>query len=149
MLNEHLSQLFERDLLRLKAEMDAYADETQPWRVLPGTSNAGGNLCLHVLGNLRHFVGQVLGNSGYVRNRPFEFSAKDIPLATIAAWIDETIEVVPATVRKLTPQALDARYPEKVFDDEMTTAFFLVHLLAHLSYHLGQINYHRRIIAAS
>ncbi|MEO8173519.1 MAG: DinB family protein, partial [Sediminibacterium sp.] len=114
---------------------------------VPGTSNPGGNLCLHLLGNLQHYIGHVLGNSGYVRNRPKEFSDKDIPVSELFDLIDHTVAAVAKTIRSLNETTLGKTYPEKVFEYDMTTEYFLLHLLAHLNYHLGQINYHRRIIA--
>jgi hypothetical protein len=149
MLTENLATLFERDLLKLKTEVNAYADEKKLWLPVPGTTNPGGNLCLHLLGNLQYYIGNVLGNSGYIRDREKEFSLKDIPLTSINKTIGSTISVITKTVSNLPPQTLVALYPQKVFADEMTTEFFLLHLLAHLSYHLGQINYHRRIIEAT
>ncbi|MES2330598.1 MAG: DinB family protein [Bacteroidota bacterium] len=146
MLTENLAKLFERDIQRLKTEIDAYHDEKKLWIALPGTSNPGGNLCLHLLGNLQHYIGGVLGRSGYVRDRPKEFSNKDIPVAELTTMIDHTVSVVTKTIRSLDKETLAADYPEKVFEYDMTAEYFLLHLLAHLNYHLGQINYHRRMI---
>jgi hypothetical protein len=147
MLTENLALLFERDILKLKSEINAYPDEKKLWVALPGTSNPGGNLCLHLLGNLQHYIAGVLGNSGYLRNRPIEFSSKDIPLYVLNDLVDHTVTVVTKTIRSLDNKDLAKNYSEKVFDYEMTTEYFLLHLLAHLSYHLGQINYHRRMSA--
>ncbi len=41
---------------------------------------------------------------------------------------------------------LEAEYPILVFDHKTSTEYLLVHLTGHLNYHLGQINYHRRLI---
>ena len=169
MLTENLAVLFERDILKLKTEINAYTDETQLWVTLPGTGNSGGNLCLHLLGNLQHYIGALLGGSGDIRNRPEEFSQKNIPLSEINKTIDHTIEVVTKTICSLSPEKLNGIYPEKVLDktftpeflkalqalspgkepdNSFTTEYFLLHLLAHLNYHLGQINYHRRFLQA-
>ncbi|MES2373289.1 MAG: DinB family protein [Bacteroidota bacterium] len=147
MLTENLAVLFERDIQKLKTEINAYADETKLWITVPGTSNPGGNLCLHLAGNLQHYIGGVLGNSGYLRDRPKEFSDKDIPVPALNGLIDHTASVVVKTIRSLDNKTLANNYPEKVFEYEMTTEYFLLHLLAHLNYHLGQINYHRRMSA--
>jgi uncharacterized damage-inducible protein DinB len=146
MLTENLALLFERDILKLKTEIGAYDDEKKLWVTAPGISNSGGNLCLHLLGNLQHYIGAVLGNSGYTRNRPEEFSQKNIPVAELIAKLDHVSLLVPQTVRSLSAETLAKEYPEKVFDYPMTTEYFLLHLLAHLNYHLGQINYHRRML---
>ena len=149
MLTENLAVLFERDIQKLKAEITAYRNESHLWLAVPGTGNPGGNLCLHLLGNLQHYIGGVLGNSGYVRTRPTEFSSKNVAVTELVNRMDHTASIVTQTVRSLTDLQLAASYPEKVFDYDMTTAYFLLHLLAHLNYHLGQINYHRRMIEAT
>lgn len=147
MLTETLAKLFERDILKLKTEIGLYTDETLLWETVPGTSNSAGNLCLHLLGNLQHYIGGVLGESGYIRNRPEEFSNKHVPVAEMMHELQHTVAMVTQTIRSLSPQTLENEYPEKVFEYSMTTEYFLVHLLAHLDYHLGQINYHRRMIS--
>ena len=146
MLTENLATLFERDILKIKTAILAYKDEPKLWLTADGIGNSGGNLCLHLLGNLQHYIGGVLGNSGYIRNRPLEFSQKNIPAENMVAIIELTVQIVTKTIRSLPAENLAADYPEKVFDYSMTTEYFLLHLLAHLNYHLGQINYHRRLI---
>ncbi len=141
-----LIQLFERDLEKLKTEMSSYKDENTMWEVTGEISNSGGNLCLHICGNLQHFIGSVLGISGYKRDRDSEFSRKDIPVDELIRKIDHTIFTVKKTLNELDVNKLDEIYPINVFDKEMTTRFFLVHLITHLNYHLGQINYHRRLL---
>ncbi len=142
---QNLARLFERDIRKLQTEINAYTSDALLWEVFPGISNSGGNLCLHLLGNLRHYIGAVLGGSGYIRNRPLEFSAKNIPRETLNQTLDQVAMLVPGIIGSLTDAQMEALYPEKVFEYDMTTSYFLTHLLAHLGYHLGQINYHRRI----
>ncbi len=146
MLTQDLAKLFERDILRLKTEISSYTDESKLWITTEGISNSAGNLCLHLLGNLQHFIGGILGNSGYVRNRPEEFSQKNIPVADMIANIERIAILIPQTIGTLSVEDLEIDYPEKVLDHSMTTGYFLLHLLAHLDYHLGQINYHRRLL---
>lgn len=144
MLQENLSLLFERDIRRLQTEINAYRYENSIWKISGSISNSGGNLCLHLLGNLQHYIGAVLGKTGYKRNRPEEFTLKNIPLSEINVSIEQTISAVKLTIHSLADESMGDAYPEKVFDHPMTTEYFLLHLLAHLNYHLGQINYHRR-----
>ena len=146
MLQENLSLLFERDIRRLQTEINAYRDENTIWKISGSISNSGGNLSLHLLGNLQHYIGAILGKTSYKRNRPEEFTLKNVSLSEINASIEHTIEVVKHTILSITEESLENPYPEKVFDYPMTTEYFLLHLLAHLNYHLGQINYHRRIM---
>ena len=146
MVQEMLSQLFERDLTKLKADIKAYTNETDLWKTAEGISNSSGNLCLHLVGNLKHFVGKTLGNIPYERVREKEFSDKNIPIAVLEKSIGETLDGVLKTLQNLNDSELNSIYPINVFGKEMTTEWFLIHLYGHLNYHLGQINYHRRLL---
>ncbi|WP_044397339.1 DinB family protein [Lacinutrix sp. Hel_I_90] len=146
MIINTLIKLFKRDLAKLKEEIELYNDEANLWRVTQGISNASGNLCLHIVGNLNHFIGAEFGNTGYVRQRDLEFSLKQVPRAELLQQVDQTIHVVENTLIKLTAEDLQKDYRRRADEDAMTTAYFLVHLTMHLSYHLGQINYHRRLL---
>lgn len=148
MLRKVLIELYERDLEKLRSEIEQYADESDLWKISDGITNSAGNLCLHLIGNLKHFLGAVLGRSGYVRDRDAEFADKGTSKETILAEIDETLDVVRSTLAALTESDLDKPYPLEVFGHPMTTGYFLTHLTTHLSYHLGQINYHRRFLAS-
>ena len=63
MLSEILAELYERDLNKLKSEIEQYADEADVWTVTGDIANPAGVLCLHIAGNLRHFFGSVLGGT--------------------------------------------------------------------------------------
>ncbi len=146
MIQKVLLEIFERDLNKLRIETNLYEDENKLWITDKNIKNSGGNLCLHIIGNLNQFIGGVLGNSGYVRNRDAEFTDKGFPKKELLKMIDETQTVVANTIESLSEDDLEKIYPVEVFNGQMTTGFFLVHLTTHLNYHLGQINYHRRII---
>lgn len=146
MLVETLKSLFNRDLNKLKVEIESYQNENQLWVIDKNISNSGGNLCLHLIGNINTYIGAEIGKTGYVRDRPLEFSLKDISKSELIRKIDETILVVNNTLDLLTEEDLNTIYPQIVFEKEMTTGFFFVHLSTHLAYHLGQINYHRRLL---
>ena len=146
MLLETLKILFERDLKKLKLEIELYQNEDQLWVTKNGISNAAGNLCLHLIGNLNCYIGAELGKTNYIRNRPLEFSLYSIPKSELLTKIDETILVVNQSLSKITEQELQNEYPILVLENKTTVAHFLVHLSTHLAYHLGQINYHRRLI---
>jgi len=146
MLTETLEAIFTRDLNRLKLEIELYKNEKSIWIVDKEISNSAGNLCLHLIGNLNAYIGATLGKSDYIRNRELEFSLKDISKSELIKKIDETILVVNNSIRNLKNQDLEAEYPIIVFKETMSIEFFLVHLATHLSYHLGQINYHRRLL---
>ncbi|MCC7094328.1 MAG: DUF1572 family protein [Ignavibacteriaceae bacterium] len=152
-MTETLTQLFLRDLEKLKTEISSFKDEKNLWKISGDThldggqvKNSAGNLCLHLCGNLQHFVGAVLGNSEYIRNRDAEFSRKNVPQTELIKEIDEAIKIVNQTLESLSESDLNNIYPSNIFGEGTTTAGFLIHLAAHLNYHLGQINYHRRLI---
>jgi uncharacterized damage-inducible protein DinB len=144
-----LLKILERDLEKLRQEIEAYPDEESVWSVLPGTSNSAGNLCLHLAGNLQHFIGAVLGGSGYLRDREAEFSTRYLPKDRLLKEVDAARSEVVRTLSGLDPDQLAERYPVEVFGHPMTMEYFLIHLTAHLNYHLGQVNYHRRLLAGS
>ena len=146
MLTTTLQQIFKRDLEKLKIEIEAYKDETNLWAIDRAVTNSAGNLCLHLIGNLNHFIGAEFGKTGYVRDRPLEFSDKGVPREILIQKINDTITVVDVSLNKITDAQLQQEYPIIVFAEPMSTEYFLIHLAAHLSYHLGQINYHRRLL---
>lgn len=146
MLTETLTQLFERDLKRLANEISLYKDESHIWTVQKDISNSAGNLCLHLLGNLNHFIGATLGHTGYVRHRDDEFSLKNIPRQDLLLNISNCLLIVTETLQKLPEEDLAADFPIEVFGKKDSTEYMLIHLATHLSYHLGQINYHRRLV---
>lgn len=145
-LADSLAAIFARELATLHMEVEAYPTDQDLWRTAPGIANPGGTLALHLAGNLQHFIGAILGGSGYRRNRDAEFGDKSVPRQVILERIEEASRVVPQTVAGLGSGELDAEYPEPVAGVRLNTGDFLVHLAAHLSYHLGQLDYHRRIV---
>ena len=149
MLIEIVQSLFERDLNKLKTEIELYKDEKKLWVVEKNISNSAGNLCLHLVGNLNAYIGATLGSTGYVRHRDLEFSTKDVTQKELMEKIEATIGVVRQSLEGVTATQLAADYPIVVFKEKVTTAWFLVHLATHLNYHLGQINYHRRLLDTS
>lgn len=146
MIIDSIKSLFIRDINKLKKEIGLYSSEENLWIVENEIKNSGGNLCFHLIGNLKHFIGSVLGETGYIRQRELEFSSKNIPKEQLIKELDETIEVVVNTLNGLEDTDLEREYPIVVFKDKMNIGFFLIHLNTHLSYHLGQINYHRRLL---
>lgn len=145
-MQESLLQLFQRDIQKLYKEIESYQDESQLWKILDGTSNSGGNLALHLIGNLNTYFGKNLGNTCYVRNREAEFTDKNIPKEILLKSIEEVNQIVLKVLENLTDEQMKAIYSENVLGYEMTTEYFLIHLHGHLAYHTGQINYHRRIM---
>lgn len=139
--------LFERDIQRLQDEITAYEAENQLWELRPNIGNCAGNLALHLCGNLNHFIGATLGNSGYVRDRESEFTVKHVPKQELLEKIALTKKVVLSTLPQLQNADLNETYPLEFAGKALSTGEMLLQLLSHLNYHLGQINYHRRILS--
>lgn len=146
MLTDSLKTLYSRDLTKLKQELELYNSEDNIWRIDRNILNSAGNLSLHLIGNLNTYIGAELGNTGYIRNRPEEFSLKNVPRQELISKIERTIEMIDATLSSLTEDQLKSEYPQLVADAKVLTEYFLVHLATHLGYHLGQVNYHRRLL---
>ncbi len=146
MLKESLIELFERDLQKLIVEINLYKDEYDVWIIKGEISNSGGNLCLHLIGNLNHFIGATLGNTGYVRHREDEFSLKNVLRQDLVTNIENCILIVKETLAKLPTDDLSKDFPLEKHGTVVSNMGMLLHLYGHLTYHLGQINYHRRLI---
>jgi hypothetical protein len=141
-----LFAFFERDLNKLIAEVELYQLEENIWRVEKNIANSAGNLVLHLVGNLHTFIGKEIGKTNYVRDRELEFSQKNVPKQELIASINDTIIMVKNSLSALTNEDLEKDYPLMKFPEVVTNEYLLVHLATHLAYHLGQVNYHRRLI---
>ena len=141
-----LAFLFSRDLTRLRQQIEAFPNDEALWQTLPGVINPAGNLALHIEGNLREYVGRQLGKLPYQRNRPLEFSLNGMSRAEVSARIEELGRSIPAVIQGLSSEQMEMEYPEVVLEVATSTRQFLIHLYGHLNWHLGQINYLRRIL---
>lgn len=146
MLIDSLKTLLNRDLHKLKTEIESYQNESNIWKTPEGITNSAGNLCLHLIGNINTYIGAEFGKTGYVRNRALEFSLKNIPRADLLSKIEETIFIVNTALDNISEKDLKMEFPILVFEKKTSTEFMLIHLTTHLAYHLGQINYHRRLL---
>lgn len=146
MNKDALITLFERDLHKLITEIELYKNEENIWRVEKNINNSTGNLTLHLIGNLHTFIGKEIGKTNYVRNRDLEFSQQNVPRQKLISSINDTIEMVNNSLISITNEELKKDYPVLKFSKTESTEYLLVHLATHLTYHLGQINYHRRLI---
>lgn len=146
MLIQTLKTLFNRDLEKLSQEINAYKNEKNIWLTEDGISNSAGNLCLHLLGNLNTYIGAEIGKTGYIRNRDLEFSMKDVTRQELLEGITKMKEIVQRSLDLMKDNELEQEYALLVFKEKTSTGYFLVHLAVHLGYHLGQVNYHRRML---
>lgn len=145
MLLESLIKIFDRDLEKLKSEIKLFEKEENLWLVNGDIKNSAGNLALHLCGNLKHYVGHSIGGSSYIRERDKEFSLKNVTRLDILRNIEETKSVVLSTLKMLDDSKLKEIFSEKISIGKVEIGFLLIHLIAHLNYHLGQINYIRRL----
>ena len=146
---QQINAIIVRELTSLRAELDAYPADADVWRVVPGITNSAGNLALHLAGNLRHFIGGILGRTGYRRDRDAEFASTGVPRPELTRLIDAGIAEVERTMGSLSDSELEAEFPEPVAKVRVQTGDFLMHLASHLAYHLGQVDYHRRIVTGT
>jgi Protein of unknown function (DUF1572) len=146
MITDTLKTLFIRDLKKLQTEIELYQDETKIWWIEKSIANSAGNLCLHLVGNLNAYIGVGLAKTNYTRQRDLEFSLKDIPAAALIKKIQETMLVVETGLNNLSENQLEDDFPVLIWDKATKMEYTLVHLLTHLNYHLGQVNYHRRLL---
>ncbi|MEZ5012747.1 MAG: DinB family protein [Chitinophagales bacterium] len=149
MLANELNTIYQKHLDTLRTEIEAYADETLLWKTEPGINNSAGNLALHLTGNLQHFFGAILGNTGYVRKRDDEFGLKNVSREDLLTQIDVAQEVLNDLFLHMTDAAMQETYPVPQFGEGRSVHYVACYLLAHFDYHLGQINYHRRLLAGS
>jgi uncharacterized damage-inducible protein DinB len=146
MLVAAVAAILDRDLQALAREVAAYPDERALWQTPPGITNSGGTLAVHLAGNIRHYFGAKLGGTGYVRDRPAEFAARDLTRVTILAWIEEARAAVRAAAARTADERQEEDFPEVIAGVRVATGEFLIHLVSHFAYHLGQLDYHRRVV---
>lgn len=145
MLNHAIRDLFVRDLNKAAEEIESYPSDESLWEVSGDIANSAGNLGLHLAGNINHFFGSVLGRTDYVRERDLEFSSKGASRKEVALALRQAAKVVHDVLDAMNDDDLQNDYPEQFAGATVSNAWMIAHLLTHLNYHLGQINYHRRL----
>lgn len=145
MISSELSALYKRDISRLIQQLQVFPDDHSLWRTAPGVTNSAGNLALHLEGNLREYIGRQLGGVDYTRQRPREFSEKGLGIDELVTRIEAVRDTIVPVIASLSGTTMDALYPENVLGTPLSTRQFLIHLQGHLNYHLGQIDYLRRV----
>lgn len=140
-----IAQLLFRDLGKLVQQIESFPQDLL-WKTAPGVANSAGNLALHLEGNLREYIGRQIGRLDYERDRPREFAAKDVPKDELVASLRDLRVKIPTVVDCMSVELLTAMFPEQPLGSPMTNLQFVIHLHGHLNYHLGQIDYLRRIL---
>jgi len=141
-----IKNLYLTQLTQLKNEIELYKEEANIWNITKGISNKPGNICLHICGNLNYFIGAEISKTGFVRDREKEFNETYLSKNDLLKGVDDTIAMIQHTFDNLKNEDFEKIYPLEKFGKNVTYAFIFARLVSHLSYHLGQINYHRRII---
>lgn len=133
----HYFTVFAKQARTLTADLTDEQFWTRPYPY----GNSVGHLVLHITGNLNYFIGTQIAGTGYVRNRPLEFTdssarSKEDVLHTL----DEAVSMVSKTV---TGQSLGdwSRAYEAAGADDRTRFSILLRCAAHFHHHLGQIIY--------
>ncbi len=139
-----IATLFERDLKNLETSISRYKNDEDLWIKKKDIPNSGGNLCLHICGNLNYYIGSILGKTGYIRNREAEFTDSDKSISDLIILIQKTSTQVKSSLESLSEELMDEAYPLPFHGEKWSNAKFLLHLYGHLHYHMGQIDYHRR-----
>ncbi len=143
---KYITTQYQNYFNNLKNEISQYKNESDIWLLKGEIKNSPGTLTLHLCGNLNHNFGAVLGGNGYVRNRDKEFTDRNINKAELLKLINETEKTVIPVIESLTPEEMSEQFPEKFKDDEQTVYDAVIRLSFHFAYHVGQINYHRRLL---
>jgi hypothetical protein len=146
MTNSELASLYERDLRKLIEEIMSFKNEGNLWKTYGTIKNSGGNLALHIIGGLNFLIGTTLAHTGYIRNREQEFTDKGIDRKLIVQQLEELIPMMNQTVNALTPEQMESPYPRFFDKENATVSYVITQLLLHLNYHLGQVNYLRRVL---
>jgi hypothetical protein len=149
MTPEYVARVLARDVKAVRRELEAYPDEASVWALPPGVANSGGTLALHLAGNLQHFFGAVLGGSGYKRDRAAEFAKRDVPRSALIVELEAAIVAIGLGMSQVSEARLAEEFPEAIAGHRIVMGEWLIHLVSHTGYHLGQIDYHRRLVTKS
>jgi len=146
MNTKELNLLFQRDLSKLIEELTAYSDEHNLWRINQGITNSAGNLTLHLIGNVKQFFGLDLGGIAFERDRDSEFAPSKFSREDLIQELVELKKLLEQVLVPMDSKKLGDQSKHSFLGHSMTVGYFLIHLYGHFNYHLGQINYHRRLL---
>jgi Protein of unknown function (DUF1572) len=141
-----LANFYERDLRKLIEEINLFQDEDNLWKIRGNVKNPAGNLALHIIGGLSYLIGTNLAGTGYVRDRNLEFTRTGVKREELVAGLESLIPMIQTTLSSFTPQQMEAEYPILFDDEKNSNTYVLTQLLVHLNYHIGQVNYLRRVL---
>jgi hypothetical protein len=146
MLNTTLANFYERDIRKLIEEINLFQNEENLWRTHGSVRNSCGTLALHIIGGTNYLIGTTLAHTGYVRDRDNEFTDRGVKRKDLVSQLEALIPMINKTLTGFTSEQMEANYPIMFDGATRSNYYVLIQLLAHLNYHLGQINYLRRIL---
>jgi uncharacterized damage-inducible protein DinB len=122
-------------------EIVAPLNEEQLWAKPFKFGNSIGHLVLHLIGNLNYYIGAQIANTGYVRDRPTEFSDATRPSkAEVLKKFDQAIEMVIRTINGQTAEDWSKAYTGAGADARNRFEMVL-QCATHLDHHIGQMMY--------
>jgi len=143
MLSTLLVVFYERDIRKIIEEINLFTIEENLWKTQGSVKNSCGNLALHIIGGMNYLIGTTLAATGYVRHRDEEFSKKNVSKKELVAQLEALVPMITKTISTVD---MDAEYPRMFDDAKRTNSYVLTQLALHLNYHLGQVNYLRRVL---
>lgn len=148
MITSVLIDLYTREIDKLKNEVLNFESDEQLWKTPEPQITPAGNTCLYLAGTLQHYIGNIMGDSGYIRNKEAEMKARNVPRERLLEEIDNTKQVVIDTLEQISKTELQKVFPTNEFEEPITTEFYLIHLLKNVGFHVGQISVLRQLASA-
>ena len=135
-----LADRYAANLARVR-ELAAPLTEEQFWAKPFPYGNSFGHLVLHLNGNLSYYIGAQIANTGYVRDRPREFSESSPPSKEdVLKRLGEAVAMVIDTIRAQTP--IDWSKPYSAVGLSCNNRLeIVIQCAAHMQHHIGQIIY--------
>src|SRR5215472_5703718 len=115
--------------------------EEQFWKNPFPYGNSFGHLVLHLTGNLNYYIGAQIAETGYVRDRPREFSETEFPPKDEALQaLDDAVATVVRTIQS--QSAEDWAKPYSALGTSCSNRLdMFVQCAAHMQHHIGQMIY--------
>jgi hypothetical protein len=130
-----------RKLADIVRELAAPLTEEQFWAKPFPFGNSVGHLILHLTGNLNYYIGAQIAATGYVRDRPREFSDATPPSKEeVSKKFDEVIEMVIGAIKSQSAEDWSKDYTA-VGADARDRFDMALQCATHLHHHIGQMMY--------
>ncbi|HET8963143.1 MAG TPA: DUF1572 family protein [Chitinophagales bacterium] len=145
-MNSDFTTILSQGIDKIISELNQYENEMDIWEIDGEIKNSAGNLAIHLSGSINYFIGAVMAKNGYVRNRDAEFSEKNISREKMISELNTTKTMMEEFISQQDADFYNAIFPLQTFGENRSNHYALMIMAVHLNYHLGQINYHRRLI---